>query len=342
MGGLIDLLAILAPETQQILDSRYRILCEIKEYQPIGRRLLADKLSFSESKLRNEINFLKKNHLIEASYTGMVLTDLGQETIQEFEKIFSKKSNLQKKAQELTELFEDKTCYIVPQEEVDQSNLLDALGKRTVSLLDEQLPHGDNVIAVMGGTTMAAIANNMTPALSENRDLLFVPGRGSFGESVQVQSNTLAATMAANTAGTHQVLYTPDHVSKETYPYLIQEPTISKTLSKLKEANCVLLGIGRVDDMANRRQLNPESIKLLDQEEAVGESLGEFYNSEGHTVLKVPRIGLNKKGLYRIPIVVAVAGGAEKAEAIKAFMRTAPSQTRLVLDEGAANKILMG
>ena len=40
--------------------------------------------------------------------------------------------------------------------------------------------------------------------------------------------------------------------------------------------------------------------------------------------------------------VIAVAGGASKAKAIRAYMKQAPSATILITDEGAANEILHG
>jgi central glycolytic genes regulator len=44
----------------------------------------------------------------------------------------------------------------------------------------------------------------------------------------------------------------------------------------------------------------------------------------------------------QIPNVIAVAGGASKAKAIKAYMKKAPASTILITDEGAARKLLKG
>ncbi|KHF30039.1 Central glycolytic genes regulator [Anoxybacillus sp. BCO1] len=45
-----------------------------------------------------------------------------------------------------------------------------------------------------GGTTLAAVAEMMTPD-AKYRDVLFVPARGGLGEDVTNQANTICARM---------------------------------------------------------------------------------------------------------------------------------------------------
>ena len=49
------------------------------------------------------------------------------------------------------------------------------------------LANGENTIAVMGGTTMAMVAENMGSLETEKRHNLFVPARGGIGEAVSVK-----------------------------------------------------------------------------------------------------------------------------------------------------------
>jgi central glycolytic genes regulator len=94
--------------------------------------------------------------------------------------------------------------------------------------------------------------------------------------------------------------------------------------------------------MAERRKSKPEVKQKLENQVAVGEAFGYYFNEKGEIVHKVLTIGLQLEDLEQIPNVIAVAGGSSKAKAIKAYMKKAPASTILITDEGAARKLLKG
>ena len=65
--------------------------------------------------------------------------------------------------------------------------------KHQTEALDLLLPEGDNIIAVMGGTTMAIVAEQLTNLENSKRHNLFVPARGGIGEAATVQANSVTA-----------------------------------------------------------------------------------------------------------------------------------------------------
>ena len=99
-----------------------------------------------------------------------------------------------------------------------------------------------NIIAVTGGTTIAAIADHLTPEFGK-KDLLFVPARGGIGADLKHQANMICSKMAERTGGNHMVLYVPDQVSAETYQTFIHEPSIREVLAKIESADCLLHGM---------------------------------------------------------------------------------------------------
>lgn len=342
MLELIQLIEKLAPETLEVLKERYRILRMISVSSPIGRRLLADKLGMTERVLRTEVDILRKQYLVQSTKSGMVLTPAGEKIIPELEQVFGHILGMKDKETTLARYLGIEQCIIVSGNTDETPVLLDHLGDSVVNLLDQVLPEGRNVIAVMGGTTMAAVAERMSEQLRENRELLFVPARGGVGERVAIQSNSISAVMAQKTGGKHRVLYAPEHVRSQTYSLLLEEPEIKETMNLLKQANCVLLGIGDAMHMAQRRGLSAQLIKELRDKGAVAEAFGEFVDKDGNIIYKIPRIGLKSDSLKDVPNVIAVAAGKHKARAIEAYLRQAPSHLRLVTDEGAANEILKG
>jgi len=214
------------------------------------------------------------------------------------------------------------------------------LGKASAICMKKYL-NGKNTIAVTGGSTMASVAEVLTPELAD-QELLFVPARGGIGEDVHNQANTISSIMAKNTHSKHRVFYVPDQVSKEIYESLIKEPEIKEVLGLIKSASMVLHGIGDAITMAERRKTKPEVLQSLIENNAVGEAFGYYFDENGEIVHKVTTIGLQLEDLEHIPYVIAVAGGASKAKAIKAYLRQAPASTILITDEGAARKLLKG
>lgn len=273
---------------------------------------------------------------------GMELTEKGETIYHQLDQLMGQLLGMKEKEKQLASYLEIEHCVIISGDVDDQLKLREEIGHATLEALDFLLPEGNNIIAVMGGTTMAEVASQMNETLSRKRELIFVPARGGLGESVDIQANSISALMAQKTGGENRVLYVPEQVSEETYKPLLQEPGIKRTLKMVDDANCVLYGIGDAMHMAERRGMNEEVLALIKKKAAVGEAFGEFYNQSGEVVYKIPRIGMQSKNLANIANVIAVAGGKSKAKAIEAHMKKAPRHTWLITDEGAANEILTG
>lgn len=342
MQNELTMLEILAPDMKAIIEQRYQILRNIHWNAPIGRRLLAEKVHLTERVLRGECELLKMQHLIETSQSGMVLSKKGEKLLFDLEHVMDSLTGMEKVERALTEFFGNQQCLVIAGDSEKQTKVLEDFGHEATQLLTELLPNGDNIIAVMGGTTMAAIAENFDTLETATRKNVFVPARGGIGESLSVQANTVAANLAAKSGGKYRALYVPEQLKNDTYELLIQEPAIQEVLSQILQSNCVIHSIGRALHMANRRGMSEEEIVNLRKLGAVAESFGYFFNEQGQIVYKLARIGLQLKQLEKIPYIVTIAGGKSKAKAVCAYMKNAPTQTRLILDEACANEILKG
>lgn len=340
---MLSLIEKVVPGTLELINRRYHLLKLIYELAPIGRRSLAQRLGTTERILRSDINLLKKQSLISTSSVGTNITSVGIETFKKLEVLMESYVDSHEKEEQLADLLNIKSSIIVPGDADITPSVLDDLGHSTAGLLDMVLPtNSSQVIAVMGGTTMSKVSEVMDKELGQNRDLLFIPARGGLGESVEIQANTIAERMAKHTGGESQMLHAPEFVRLETYSLLLEGPEIKQTLDKLRHASLVLYSIGGAFEMASRRKLSTEMIDLLHERNAVGEAFGEFIDENGEVVYKLSRIGIQSEDLASIPMVVSVAGGRHKAQAIQAHMKIAPPHTMLVTDEAAANKILNG
>jgi central glycolytic genes regulator len=340
MQSLIDIQKRLLPDLLQVLQKRYSILRYIGFMQPVGRRSLAVSLGYTERVLRGEVDFLREQNLIYTNNVGMSLTPEGKNLLEDLEGFMRELKGIDVMEMELKHKLGIKKVVIVPGDSDESPMVKGELGKASAICM-KKLLSGKNIIAVTGGSTMAAIAERLSPEITQ-KELLFVPARGGVGEDVQNQANTICSIMSRNTQSKHRVFYVPDQVSTDIYESLIREPDIHEVLKLIKSASMVLHGIGDAITMAERRKTNPEILSMLESSKAVGEAFGYYFNEQGEIVHKVLTIGLQLEDLVGIPNVIAVAGGNSKAKAIKAYLKQAPASTILITDEGAARKLLKG
>ncbi|GEL14667.1 sugar-binding transcriptional regulator [Pediococcus cellicola] len=340
MQNELKWLEAIAPDMVDVFLKRFSVLRSIALMAPIGRRGLSLHLNMSERGLRTHTDMLRQLGLIDISPAGMTLTKEGTSVLEGLTDLVNDLLGLQQSERDLAKILGIDRCFIMTGDCDFQDRVLDNMGTILNDTLAKILPEGNNVIVVMGGHTMAQVAYQFTPELSTKRQLTFVPGRGGMGQSLAMQANTVCSIMADRTHGESQSMYVPETLSEKTYQPLLEEPSVQMVLKLIEQSNVVVHGIGRADEMAERREVDPNIMHLLEQKKAVGEAFGCFYNQAGDIVYKVPRIGLQLERIHSIDHVFAVAGGHTKAQAIVSYMNLAPHQTCLITDEGAANLIL--
>lgn len=340
MESLINIQKRLLPDLLIVMRKRYHILQYLSLMEPVGRRSLAASLGLTERILRSEVEFLKEQNLLSVSPVGMSLTNEGKEILQKLASIMREVTGIDVMEAKLKKQLNVKEVIVVSGNSDESPWVKSELGRTCANIIRERLCHND-IIAVTGGSTMAAVAEKLTRDFYE-KNVLFVPARGGIGEDVKNQANTICAKMAEVTGARHRVLYVPDQVSKEMYQSIMKEPQIHDVLTLIKSAGMVLHGIGDAMVMAKRRNTVEEDMKTIIAGKAAGEAFGYYFDKDGKIVHKVQTIGLQLDDLKNVRNVIAVAGGATKGNAIRAYMNQAPPSTILITDEGAANALIEG
>ncbi|MFB4164527.1 sugar-binding transcriptional regulator [Alteribacillus sp. JSM 102045] len=337
MRNLIELQKKLQPDILEAMEKRYQILQYLRLKQPVGRRTLAGSLDVSERVLRGEVMFLKEQGLVYIGSGGMTLTEEGEDLLEGLEEVMKSVSGLTDMEERLARTLRVSRTIIVSGNSDRYSWVKKEMGRACVQQMKEKLASKD-IVAVAGGTTLAAVADMMTPD-SNLDEVSFVPARGGLGEKVEIQSNTISSTMAMKARGKYRLLHVPDQLSDETRESLILEPGIKELLKIIRQAKMVVHGVGEAETMAARRETKAETLGSLKNKEAVAEAFGYYFDRTGKIVHKEKTIGLQLDDLTSEQIVITVAGGASKAEAITAYMKYRPSDV-LITDEGAAQAIL--
>jgi central glycolytic genes regulator len=337
MKKVVQLHRKMAPELITLLEERYSILRHIQYAQPVGRRALAGMLSIGERVVRAQVDFLKNAGLVDFSALGMTVTRQGQDTLLDMTEYVRLLHDVSVLEEELAEKLHLKRVIIIPGDSDDDSTVQRELGRAAAGLLRQCL--GDNmIIAVSGGSTMAWVAEAVTITAPGT---LVVPARGGLGEQVEDQANTIAAVMAGKLSGRYRLLHIPDGVSEEALEAILASDANVRTLAKLiKRPDILMYGIGQAAEMAIRRGVDDSIITRIVRNGAVGESLGQYCTLDGEIIYATSSLGLHLDDLKGIGVVIAVAGGRKKAEAIVAVSSAGHGNERiLVTDEAAAKAI---
>lgn len=343
MDRYFKLQARLLPELINVAGKRNNILKEIHHSQPIGRRNLAEKLNQTERAIRKELDFFKGLGLIQITGSGAILTEEGEDLLDQlvdYIKLIRGISDLEAEVQKILHI---PRVLIVPTSH-DLKYIKRDLGRFAAGelkkiILEKLITEDSLTIAVAGGTTMAEVANSLTWD-GEKRAITVLPGRGGLGENVDIQSNTIAATLARQLGGTYRLLQVPDNLQKSLLNSLSQEPQIREVLNLLAKAKLLIHGVGTAQEMAKRRRLSTEAIGHLEEIGAVGEAFGFYINEHGQIVHTTTSIGIRLDDLVRKDLfVIAVAEGEEKARAIRSVV-SPKTHNVLITDENTARKII--
>lgn len=336
MNNLLSLQKKIVPEMIKLLDKRYDILKNIYYNQPIGRRALAQELDMGERIVRTEVNFLKDQELIEINSIGMVITPKGEELLKGLEEMIHDVNDLSHIENKLCEVLGVAKVFVVPGDNDQDSTVLKEMGRIAAAYIKSYIAE-NSVIALTGGSSVARVVNNFQKITKKN--VFVLPARGGMGRDVETQANTLVARLASKLNANYKLLHVPDNMSQEALGTMLNEPQIKETVEKISKADILIFGIGRAKDMAIQRGIPSQDIDMLEQKNAVSEAFGYYFDKNGKIVYKMPTIGLNFSDIGHIKHVVAVAGGATKADAIVSTRLHNPNMV-LVTDEGAAKKIL--
>lgn len=332
MKNIIQLHRKIAPELIAVMEERYHILRHIQYAQPIGRRALASTLNMGERIVRAQVDFLKNAGLLEFTSIGMNVTDEGEQLIADLADYVRMLHGLTVLEEELVRELKLEKVIIIPGDSEGDSTVLRELGRAAATLIGQFAEDG-KVLAVCGGTTMSMIAESVNCSRPHS---IVVPARGGLGERVELQANSIAAVMAEKLGGSYRLLHIPDGINEEALQVILQSDPQAKEIRELIKHTSVLIhSIGQAQAMARRRNMEQTVVQDILNKGAVGEALGHYCTLEGKIVYATSSVGLHLGDLANIHSVIAVAGGASKAEAIIAVARA--SQTGiLVTDETAA------
>lgn len=194
--------------------------------------------------------------------------------------------------------------------------------------------------------TLMAVANRLGRGGAVRiRTVVQLDGGAGHSEA-QLQSARMLDRLAAVSGGEPIVVPAPGVAStKATHDAWMKDASVQQAMSLWASVDVALLGIGALHRSAFLRNsgnyARAADVTSLTEAGAVGDVCLRYFDADGHPV-RAPFdqrvIGVTLDQLRAIPRRIAVAGGSEKAAAIRAALRGG-IVTTLVTDVGVARQL---
>lgn len=128
---------------------------------------------------------------------------------------------------------------------------------------------------------------------------------------------------------------------------IVRQPVIQETIELAAKSDIALVGIGGVwpptlSSLFQAKHLTEKDLQAIKERGGVGDVCGYFYDTQGQLLdldIHHRLIGVSWQALHRIPLVIGVAGGREKASAIWGALRSHVIDC-LITDSDAAARVL--
>ncbi|HYR49236.1 MAG TPA: sugar-binding domain-containing protein [Candidatus Eisenbacteria bacterium] len=245
-------------------------------------------------------------------------------------------------ALELAEGFHLKRALVVAGE--TGQGAAEAVARAAADYVNSQLLNGMH-LGLSWGRMLSAAIHMLPPGTVSNLDVsLLHGGVGSAGAGIQ------GVELARHIASLHphsqvHYLHAPVLVdSPDIKDAMLRDGSIRSALESAASREMALVGIGTLDESApliRFGHISPRDRRRLLAAGAIGDMCTRFFTPEGEPVhvLDDRLIAIEWEELKRIPLVVAMAAGLDKRDAILGALRTGCMNV-LITDETTARAVL--
>jgi DNA-binding transcriptional regulator LsrR (DeoR family) len=207
------------------------------------------------------------------------------------------------------------------------TNGFNGLARAAAQQLCTRLRPGD-VLGIGWGRTIRAVVEALEDTVPP-RPVDVVQLVGALPKTEAAFNPIELASHAANLLGGRLYpLHAPALVeSASMRAALLEEPALAETVGMFRHVTVALVGIGALgptgsSSMYNAATLGSERLRRIEDQGGRGDLFGHVFDSRGTmlTALSKTVIGMEPDEVLRIPTRIGVAGGVEKAHAIRAAL----------------------
>lgn len=226
-----------------------------------------------------------------------------------------------------------------------ENDFLPTLADRAAQYLESFL-QPEMTIGVSWGKTLAAVISRLSYRRRSNCTVVQMVGAQNITGDKMLKSDEIARSLANKLDCVCYMFYAPTVVDyPETKTMLMKERTIQKSYEWMKKCDVGIFGIGQLTEestMYQRGFLKEKDIAQLQADGFVGDVCMNHVRLDGSWDNSCIADRVNNAGmdiLKKIPNVIAIAGGADKTEAIIGCLRSGVIDT-LIIDDLSAERIV--
>ncbi len=227
-----------------------------------------------------------------------------------------------------------------------ETEIRKGVGVMGARLVEKYLEYG-NTLAISRGSGVYSAVEALQAKPELKVDVVQI--QGAMGDLLNDGSD-IAMFLRGRYSGTLHFLHAPlileNPISTQ---ILLKEPSIRAVLERAKHADIALVGIGAMDPKVNslvrNKSLTREELLELSKQGVLGDVAGRFFGKNGEEMVNVEidhrLVCIELENLRKIPIVIGVATGLPKVEAIKTAI-SARIVNMLATDSAVAFHLLKG
>jgi DNA-binding transcriptional regulator LsrR (DeoR family) len=226
---------------------------------------------------------------------------------------------------------------------VDEELPATAAARAAARLVERIADAGDVTIAVSWGRTLAAVARLVRPRATAAVRVVDAVGHAGGERMIPAVDVTRALASALGAAVVH--LPSPAFVDRgPSHDALVTSEAVARALATARDADATLVSVGVVggeSQILAEGLVDRAAMTALLAAGAVGEILGRWYDATGREIAAPgpAAVGLSLADLHASRRVVAVAGGVEKAGALRAAVAGGIVH-EVVVDDGLTEALL--
>lgn len=281
-------------------------ICQLYYQEGYNQQQLAKKFRISRPQISRIISSAKEEGIVEIKINNP----------------FSNESLIEK---ELMDKFQLNDAVIIETTNLPTDQAISSFAKAGAFYLENVIRKG-SVVGVMAGKSIQEVVQRTRSNKEKNVHIIpLVGGLGIQGANWHANSNVIQ--LAENMHFDYYVLNAPAIVSSlAVKSQLVQEQAINKVLEHYDNLQTAIVGIGEITEEATffkTMNLSKDELNEIVDAGAVCSIGTIFINSKGEEVAKGisdRMIGISSGKLKQTPLVIGIAAGDEKIEAIAAAL----------------------
>jgi DNA-binding transcriptional regulator LsrR (DeoR family) len=231
---------------------------------------------------------------------------------------------------------------VIPQSH-SQGYMLETMGKTSAEWLGKKIKK-NMLLGFSGGRSVARITEYL---YSQPYSLEIVPLMGGLNSiNNTIHADVIVWNISRKLGAESHIIHSPAILTtKNDAVNMKNNPVVSQVLSLFDKIDLAMVGIGTMQTdtpLMRSNILTKEDISFLRTGCFIGEICGRFFNKKGKELtdqFAERTISITLKQLRKIPIVCAIASGAEKVEALSIAVK-AGYVNALITDEETARILL--